>query len=282
MTAPLHLEQSGSGPRIALLHGWGLNLRAFDPLRERLSRSLSVRLVDLPGHGRSGWPDDWSEAQQRRALTEALLPADTLLGWSLGGQIALSLALATRGTAAAPKRLVLLATTPRFLQAQDWSAGMSRETLQQFAGSLEHNAAGTLAEFLGLQVRGSQHAARTAERLRQAIDEHGMAQLPALRAGLTMLALTDLRERLGALQLPTLVIGGLNDRVTPPAALQALARALPHARLLLLPRAAHAPFISHADVVADAVLHFIAGDAAEVAGTRGTGSATRTDEEAAT
>ncbi|HTT04515.1 MAG TPA: alpha/beta fold hydrolase [Steroidobacteraceae bacterium] len=261
MSAPLHIEEAGSGPRISLLHGWGMNLRVFDPLRERLAHSLSVRLVDLPGHGRSAWPDDWSEAQQRVALAEALLPADTLLGWSLGGQIALSLALATRGTSAAPKRLVLLATTPRFLQAQDWSAGLSRATLQQFARSLEENSSGTVAEFLGLQVRGSQHAGETAERLRQALDEHGMAQLPALRAGLTMLALTDLRDRLGALQMPTLLIGGLNDRVTAPAALQGLARALPHARLLLLPRAAHAPFISHADAVAEAVLQFVAGDA---------------------
>lgn len=266
MRSPLYIEESGSGPRIALLHGWGMNLRVFDPLRERLARSLTVRLVDLPGHGKSAWSDDWSEAQQRLALAEALLPADTLLGWSLGGQIALSLALATRGTAAAPRRLVLLATTPRFLQADDWSAGMSRATLQQFARSLEDNASGTIAEFLGLQVRGSEHAGETAERLRTALDEHGMAQLPALRAGLTLLALTDLRDRLGALQLPTLLIGGMNDRVTPPAALQALARALPHAQLLLLPRAAHAPFISHPDAVAEAVLHFIAADAAGTTG----------------
>jgi pimeloyl-[acyl-carrier protein] methyl ester esterase len=260
VSAPLYVEDAGSGPRISLLHGWGMNLRVFDPLRERLARSLAVRLVDLPGHGASPWTDDWSEARQRAVLTEALLPADTLLGWSLGGQIALALALANRGTAAAPRRLVLLATTARFLQADDWSAGLSRDTLQQFARSLEEHPADTIAEFLGLQVRGSQHAAQTAQRLRAALDGHGTAQVPALRAGLTMLALTDLRDRLGALDIPTLVIGGMNDRVTPPAALQALARALPRAQLLLLPRAAHAPFVSHADVVAEAVLEFIADD----------------------
>ncbi|HEX4051201.1 MAG TPA: alpha/beta fold hydrolase [Steroidobacteraceae bacterium] len=261
MSAALHIEEQGSGPRVSLLHGWGMNLRVFDPLRERLAHSLSVRLVDLPGHGRSAWCEDWSEARQRSLLAEALLPADTLLGWSLGGQIALSLALASRQTAAAPRRLVLLATTPRFLEADDWSAGLSRETLQHFARSLEQHPADTIAEFLGLQVRGSQHAAQTAQRLRAALDAQGTAQLPALRAGLTMLALTDLRDRLASLELPTLVIGGMNDRVTPPAALQALARALPRAQLLLLPRAGHAPFVSHADAVAEAVLGFIGAGA---------------------
>jgi len=265
MSAALHIEEQGSGPRIALLHGWGMNLRVFDPLRERLAHSLSVRLVDLPGHGRSDWCEQWSEARQRSLLAAALLPADTLLGWSLGGQIALSLALGSRGTAAAPKRLVLLATTPRFLEADDWSAGLSRDTLLHFARSLEQQPSDTIAEFLGLQVRGSQHAAQTAQRLREALDRHGMAQLPALRAGLTMLALTDLRDRLATLDIPTLLIGGMNDRVTPPSAMQALAQALPRAQLQLLPRAAHAPFVSHADEVAEALLRFIAAGAGSAA-----------------
>jgi pimeloyl-[acyl-carrier protein] methyl ester esterase len=261
MSALLHVEEQGSGPRIALLHGWGMNLRVFDPLRERLAHCLSVRLVDLPGHGRSAWSEDWSETGQRSVLAEALLPTDTLLGWSLGGQIALSLAMASRGTPAAPRRLVLIATTPRFLEADDWSAGLSRDTLLQFARSLEQEPSNTVADFLGLQVRGSQHAAQTAQRLRQALDGHGMAQLPALRAGLTMLALTDLRDRVATLDVPTLLIGGMNDRVTPPAAMQALARALPRAQLQLLPRAAHAPFVSHADEVAEAVMGFISAQA---------------------
>jgi len=262
MSAAPYIEQEGRGPGVVLLHGWGMNLRVFDPLRARLARSLSLRLVDLPGHGRSPWIEPFSEARQGSLLAGALLPTETLLGWSLGGQFALSLALAARGTAAAPRRLVLLATTPRFLQADDWSAGLSRELLQQFAASLEQHPIETLAEFLGLQVRGSQHAAQTMQRLQQALDEHGRAQLPALRAGLTLLALTDLRERLAVLDVPTLLIGGLNDRVTPPAALEAMARLLPRSQLLLLPRAGHAPFISHADAVAEAVLAFIAGDAA--------------------
>ena len=260
MSTPLYVEQEGAGARISLLHGWGMNLRVFDPLRARLARSAQVRLADLPGHGRSAWPEDFSESGQREALAEALLPADTLLGWSLGGQIALSLALSRLGTPAAPRRLVLVATSPRFLRDEHWPAGLSRDTLQQFATHLEQDAAGTIGDFLGLQVRGSRQALETEQALRAALQQHGDAQVPALRAGLTQLVTTDLRAELAALHLPVLLIGGLNDRVAPPAALEALAVRLPQARLLLLPRAAHAPFLSHAEAVADAVLQFM-GDA---------------------
>jgi pimeloyl-[acyl-carrier protein] methyl ester esterase len=258
LSAGLHVEGEGSGPRLALLHGWGMNLRVFDPLRSRLAQALSLRLADLPGHGKSPWPADADASRQQATLAAALLPTEALLGWSLGGQLALSLALATQGTPIAPQKLILVATTPRFLSAEGWSCGLSRETLQHFAQSLERDLCGTIADFLGLQVRGSQRAAQTERQLRAALDAHGIAQLAALRAGLGSLATTDLRARAPALGLPTLLIGGLNDRVTPPAALEALAALLPRARLKLLARAGHAPFLSHPDEVADAVLEFLA------------------------
>jgi pimeloyl-[acyl-carrier protein] methyl ester esterase len=272
MNWPLYTEHAGQGASVALLHGWGMNLRVFDMLRERLARRLSVTLADLPGHGQSPWPSDFSEARQLQALGRVLLPAETLIGWSLGGQLALSLALAHLAAPAAPptaaaaatpstlKRLVLIATTPRFLLGDDWSAGLSRDTLRHFATSLEQDPSRTIADFLGLQVRGSERAAATAQQLREALDRHGVAQLLALRAGLSLLITTDLRAQLGALSIPTLVIGGMNDRVTRPAALEALAEMLPHAHLTLLPRAGHAPFLSHPEAVAEAVLAFVAGD----------------------
>jgi pimeloyl-[acyl-carrier protein] methyl ester esterase len=258
VSAALHIEREGAGPRLALLHGWGMNLRVFDPLRARLAQALSLSLVDLPGHGKSPWPADFSVSRQRETLAAALLPTDALLGWSLGGQLALSLALAAQATPAAPKKLILVATTPRFLAGDGWAPGLSRETLQHFAQSLERDPSGTISDFLGLQVRGSRRAVETERELRAALDGQGMAQLPALRLGLAMLATTDLRDRAGALELPTLLLGGVNDRVTPPAALEAMANLLPRARLILLPGAAHAPFLSHPDEVAQAVLEFLA------------------------
>jgi pimeloyl-[acyl-carrier protein] methyl ester esterase len=60
--------------------------------------------------------------------------------------------------------------------------------------------------------------------------------------------------------LPTLVIAGGRDTLTPPAASEWLAKALPAARLVRIAGAAHAPFLSHRDDFESALLGFLADD----------------------
>ncbi|MHB0983615.1 MAG: alpha/beta fold hydrolase, partial [Thiobacillus sp.] len=76
-------------PILALVHGWGMNARVFDALAARLAADFEVRALDLPGHGGrddvadntlQGWADD---------LAQRLPDGATLLGWSLGGQVAM-------------------------------------------------------------------------------------------------------------------------------------------------------------------------------------------------
>jgi pimeloyl-[acyl-carrier protein] methyl ester esterase len=62
--------------------------------------------------------------------------------------------------------------------------------------------------------------------------------------------------------VPTLVISGQYDRLTPPGAGEALAAAIPGARHWLVPRAAHAPFLSHRDEFAREVDAFLSPSAA--------------------
>ena len=49
----LHVETTGSGPDLVLLHGWGLHSGAWDDVLPRLAASATVHTVDLPGHGHS-------------------------------------------------------------------------------------------------------------------------------------------------------------------------------------------------------------------------------------
>src|SRR4051812_38404856 len=51
--ARLHVESSGTGPPLVLLHGFGLHGGVFDEMVTPLSRVHRVHVVDLPGHGRS-------------------------------------------------------------------------------------------------------------------------------------------------------------------------------------------------------------------------------------
>ena len=77
-----------------------------------------------------------------------------------------------------------------------------------------------------------------------------------LLRGLAWLRDTDLRARLATLDLPCLLLHGAHDGLVPLAAAQALADALPHARLAVLPGAAHAPFLSDPDWFASQVQAF--------------------------
>jgi pimeloyl-ACP methyl ester carboxylesterase len=94
----LHVEVSGTGPDLVLLHGWGLNVRVWDGLVEELRDHFRMIAIDLPGHGRSrASSGQGTPAEQAWLIHQALSSVSdrySLLGWSLGGQIALDLAAA--------------------------------------------------------------------------------------------------------------------------------------------------------------------------------------------
>lgn len=254
--ASLHVEIDGSGPAVALVHGWGLNLRVWDELRADLARTHTVHAIDLPGHGRSPFDPGRSDLRAQAAAVLDALPARfTLMGWSLGGQLALQIASTAQ---ARVTDLILVATTPKFQRDDTWPAGLRPSVLETFATFLGDDYRGTVADFLELQVRGSTDAELVLRKLRAALFAHGEATTPALLAGLRILRDTDLRAELPGIAARTLVISGQYDRITPPAASAALCAMLPHARALEFRRAGHAPFLSHASEFTAAVQGFFA------------------------
>ena len=259
----LYTEVRGSGPTLVLLHGWGLNVRVWDGLVAALCDRFRIITVDLPGHGRSGWLPDCSSLEQQAAQIHATVAALSeeyfLLGWSLGGQLALQLA----ATQTAVRRLVLIATTPRLVAAADWPHGAPPERLAAQADGLRTDYRRTVSDFLELQVRGSAGGAAALTQLNAALFAHGSGEgtlgprLAALARDLELLQDTDLRPLLAAVTVPTLVIAGQYDRVTMPAASHALADSLVDARYVELRRAAHAPFLSHLPELSSLVADFL-------------------------
>jgi pimeloyl-[acyl-carrier protein] methyl ester esterase len=261
----LYTEVRGSGPTLVLLHGWGLNLRVWDRLAAAFCERFRIVAVDLPGHGRSEWlPARSSLEEQAVQVEEAIAGISrrySLVGWSLGAQIALRLAgqeqrpqgedTGSRSMGDRPRldRLVLIAATPRFSAGPDWPHGTPAQRLDEQAAALRQDYQRMVSDFLELQVRGSASGAAALAELRTALFAHaGGASGPSLAAltrDLELLRDGDLRPLLARITLPTLVIAGQYDRVTQPAASQALARALPGAHYVEIRRAAHAPFLSH-------------------------------------
>src|SRR6201987_810016 len=94
------------GRVVVLLHGWSLNLGVWAGLARELAPHFRVIAIDLPGHGRSDWdPRAATPAAQAWRVHETLAPITeryALLGWSLGGQLALDLAAALPARIAGP------------------------------------------------------------------------------------------------------------------------------------------------------------------------------------
>lgn len=243
-----------SRPVLALLHGWGMNARVFDALAARLADRAEVRALQLPGHGGRAALADNSLAAWADDLAAQLPDGAAVLGWSLGGQVALRAALDHPRKVA---RLILLATTPRFVAAADWPHAVTATELDAFGNALLADPQATLLRFLSLQTRSADGRKSLLQDLRRSLATLPPPQPAALAAGLAILRDSDLRGDVGALARPALVLHGALDTLAPAAAGRWLAAALPQARHHEFERAAHAPQLSHGDAVAAAIGAFL-------------------------
>jgi len=236
----LHVDITGEGADLVFLHGWAMHGGVFDELLPTLAQRYRVHCVDLPGHGRSEFDTGIRSLEQLTAAVQLHVPQQAMvLGWSLGGMIALKLAQWQ-----ALRALVLVSTTPRFVANESWPQGMAADIFAQFFSNLHQNLIGTVDNFLRLQVRGDSHAASTFAALHASLLQHP-AHPAALQAGLEILRDADERAALPDIRLPTLVMAGEYDRITHPNTSSYLAGHLPQARFCLIKRAGHAAFMSH-------------------------------------
>ncbi len=249
----MHLESFGQGPDLVLLHGWAMHGGVFEPLVERLQNRYRLHCVDLPGHGQSVAASGFDLAAIADELA-ARWPRAAWLGWSLGGLVALKLALRHR---AAVRALVLVAASPRFTHAEDWPCAVSASVFEQFASALAEDLPRTLERFLALETLGAEHAQDERHWLRGLIKAVPQPSATLLTQGLAILHDTDLRTSLPDLQPPTLWIGGRRDRLVPPAAIEAAAALCANGGALIVEQAAHAPFIGRPQAFADALEDFL-------------------------
>ncbi|MBA0437168.1 pimeloyl-[acyl-carrier protein] methyl ester esterase [Stenotrophomonas maltophilia] len=251
----MHIEVTGRGPDLVLIHGWALQGGVFAPLVQRLADRFTLHRVDLPGHGHSR--DDTTQLRLPfvvNAIAAATPPA-VWCGWSLGGLFALHAA----ATLPKVRGLAMIAATPRFVRGEDWPHAVEPAVFEQFGRELATDFGGTLERFLALDVMGSAHAREELRTLRQRLVERGAPTERALLEGLRLLENTDLRGALPTLGKPSLWIAGQRDRLVSPAAMQAAAALAPQSQALTVAHGGHAPFLGHADEVAAALQHFVAG-----------------------
>ena len=239
----LNIERFGHADRTAgnlvFVHGWGIGKAVWHASCERLATHHTIHCVDLPGYGKSA-PDD-NFIASANALANALPDESTLCGWSLGGMLALQAALLAPQRV---KRLVLVGATPSFTQRSDWPDAQPPELLSTFSSAVADDAATTLQRFVALLNQGDSQGRALGRTLNRQLKEDALPDAATLLRGLNWLRDVDLRQQLGALDIPTLLIHGENDPLMPLAAAQWLHEQLPAAQLEVFPGAAHAPFLN--------------------------------------
>lgn len=253
-------REAGSGPPLVLLHGWSMSSAVFGEAIAELAGRYRVLAPDLRGHGASSPGDQYT----LEALAGDLLcwldqleagPVN-LLGWSLGGQVSLQLVL---GNPARFRKLVLVATTPRFVAGDIWPGGLPGGQVKAMARQLKQDYHKTMGDFFRLMFsEGEVDDERYRELIRFAVREGRLPAPEVAIEALTTLQQADLRQQLSAVKLPVLVEHGVNDAITPVAAGRHLVSAIPGAKSLFHHGLGHAPFLSRPDESFSAWQEFLA------------------------
>lgn len=251
----LHVESHGSGEPLILLHGLGASGRDWEYQIPVLAQHFQVIVPDLRGFGRSPRVGPYrieAHAAEVLALADHLqLPRFALVGHSMGGAIAQQLTLDAPGRVS---QLVLANTSPSFRPRSLREHGMLLFRLAVV--SLLGPAA--LASIVNRQM--FPHPEQQA--LRDRVTARNAGNDPQIyREAIFALARWSVLERLGELQLPTLVIAAEHDYFS--TALLHEYRRLPDcAGVHLIEGARHALPLERPDAFNAPLLRFLTGEPA--------------------
>jgi pimeloyl-ACP methyl ester carboxylesterase len=233
--ARLAMHAAGEGPPAILIHGYPLDHRMWLDLQaSELAGARTLVAVDLRGHGRSPWAGDATHGMERFADDVAAQiaslgdgPAD-VVGLSMGGYVAL--ALYERH----PERVASLALVDTRAAADTEAARVAREASMAAAVDAGRSAlARSMSERLLAAGADLMVRARVATMIESLPLETIVADLRGMRDRV------DRRDLLARIAVPTLVVVGEADQITPPDEARAMAGAIPGARFALVPRAGH-------------------------------------------
>ncbi len=248
--------------KVVVLHGFMGSTRSMEPLTNRLATHFEVLPLDITGHGEAEVPAN-VEAYEMSAVVATLAAKIgdaangqpvTLVGYSMGGRVALSLAVARPDLVG---RLVLIGASPGI--ADDDERRLRRERDDVLAQRLVTDGLESFVDawlalpmFASLQNLGGAWQAEDRRRRLQN-DPAGLAN--SLR-GTGTGSMPPLHQNLRDLDLPTLVIAGSLDAKYAKIGAQ-MVSAFPDAQLVTIVNAGHAAHVESPASVAGAITAFL-------------------------
>lgn len=251
----LHYTQSGRGPKVLFVQGVGVQGAGWRPQTDALADRYACLTFDNRGMGKSqpqGGPVSVEQmADDARAVLDAAgWDAAHVVGHSLGGMVAVQLALAVRERV---KSLALLCTFTGNKTAAPLTARMIWLGMRSRIGTRKMRRRGFLKLVLppGHTADPDAFAGQLAD-----LFGHDLADTPpVVDHQLKAMRATDLTPQLGELAgRPTLIVSAAHDPIAPPSAGRALHAGIPGSRYVEVADASHGWPITHAGQ-ADALLH---------------------------
>lgn len=240
----LHEGAANQSLPVVLIHGAGGTQLAWPPEVRRMT-SGRIFAVDLPGHGRSAAVGgqqsmDGYVRALRRWMDAIQLPRAVFVGHSMGGAIALTLAIQH------PQQTLGIALVG------------SGPTLPVDPALLEYAASPTTFFKAVEALQNAAYSLSTAPRLAELASQRLAETRPSVLHGdLLASSKFDALAQLPQVGCPALIVCGLEDQITPPRTAQFLAGALPQARLVLIPEAGHMVMLEQPEQTAQALTDFL-------------------------
>lgn len=249
----LFYEDRGKGLPVVLLHGFPLSHEMWSAQAQDLSSVARVICPDFRGFGRSSggkpFTVDALAADVHGLLKAAGALPCVVAGLSMGGYVALSFA---RQFAADLKGLVLVDTRA------DADSPQARESRQKNIALVQEKGAKAIADAMIPRLlapgadEGRPELARTLRRMIEACTPQTIEHaLIALRDR------PDSTPHLHRIQVPTLVIVGDGDQITPVELAESMKAAIPNAKLVMVRGAGHMTPIEQPAQVSQAIRQFV-------------------------
>lgn len=237
---------------IVLLHGWGSGSDSWQTLIPSLQNIANVIAIDLPGFGESAEIADFKLDAVINLIVAQLPEKSVLIGWSLGGMIAVNIA------ARYPQKishLVTLAANAKFVASRDYETAMSLAVNRQFNKGFAGDAPATLKLFSGLLSQGDENERSLLKQVRN-LAKPEKINTNWLQA-LNLLSSLDNRAAFNKLSPTGLHLLAEHDVLVPVAAAQSLTALNPQQEIKVVAGAAHALHWSLPELVISLITDFL-------------------------
>jgi 3-oxoadipate enol-lactonase len=248
------VEDRGSGPAILFIHGYPLGRSLWRHTVHNLEGWRRIA-PDLRGMGESSLPQGEASigayADDLIGLLDAIGVVQVVAcGHSMGGYVALDLVRRYRSRVAG---LILIATRA---EADSDEARRGRDDSAARAAA---SGAAAIADAMLPRLFAPESLTRIPGTVAEVRAGILATPVPGILAALVALRdRPDSRSLLASLgDIPTLVVAGAADTITPPQGMRAMAEAIPGAEYVLVQGAGHLPPLERPDVMTDTIARFL-------------------------